>query len=343
MVIFCPMKIKPTGGSSSFALKLQAGLSPKGHKVIFSFQKDFDLLLVNASCPLRFLIYAKITGRPIVHRLDGVYYKASVAGKKYLLYNLPIKIILHFFANFVVYQSEYSKKCCDKFLNVNRFIPKRIIYNGVDTSKFSNRGQTVSLRDFSDQQIFISASRFRRHDQITPLITAFKIYLEKHDRKAKLVIIGNFEGEVINLAQKYKDNKNFSFIGPVPNEKLSAYLRAADIFLFTHLNPPCPNNIIEAMSCGLPICGVADGAMPELTTAGKNSELIPVTTDGFSSPRSLDLDLFADNMSKIYNNAESYSAQSRLKASEKFSNRQMVNSYLDVFNEIRDKNRLLKK
>jgi len=333
MIIFCPTRIKPTGGSSSFALKLQQGLRPKGHHLTFKWQWNFDILLANASCPLRCLLYAKLRGKPIVHRLDGVYYPTSVAGRKYRLYNLPLQIILHFFADFVIYQSKYSKYCCEKFLGANRFTPHRLIYNGVDTKAFSNHGHTKRLRDFSEQTIFITASRFRRLDQIDPLVQAFQLFQKKHDPKAKFIIIGNFEQEVAHYPNKHKQDPSLSFLGPISNNKLPALLRSADIFLFSHLNPPCPNNIIEAMACGLPVCGVADGAMEELTTPNLNSELIPAPSDGFKQPRQLDLELFADNMAKILPNKKQYSNHSRILASQNFTLRHMVSQYLDVFKQ----------
>lgn len=331
MKVFLPIKIKPTGGSSRFALKLQASLRPKGHKVVFRWQSNFDLLLVNATCPLRFLLYAKIKGKPIIQRLDGVYYPSTVAGWKYRLYNFPLQVINLFFANHVIYQSLYSKYCCNIFLGKNRYISSSMIYNGVDIKKFSNHGDQISLRDSDDQHLFITTARWRRQDQIYPIIKSFKIYKRKWHNNSKLVILGNFEGVVEKLPSDYKDDSSLAFLGTVKNEELPQYLRAADVFLFTHLNPPCPNNIIEAMACGLPICGVSDGAMREITKSGYNSELLAVESDSFYSFRQFDHDMFAGNISKIMKNKKEYAQNSRLRVSKSFTLRQMIDKYLEVF------------
>ncbi|HMN63001.1 MAG TPA: glycosyltransferase, partial [Anaerolinea sp.] len=39
------------------------------------------------------------------------------------------------------------------------------------------------------------------------------------------------------------------------------------------LNPPCPNAVIEALACGLPVVGFAAGSLPELldTQSGRMS------------------------------------------------------------------------
>ncbi|HBE89877.1 MAG: hypothetical protein A3E37_00655 [Candidatus Andersenbacteria bacterium RIFCSPHIGHO2_12_FULL_46_9] len=330
MIIFLPANIRPTGGSSNFALKLQRGLRPKKHLVVFKFTPRFDLLLVNATCPIRYLLFAKLTRRPIVHRLDGVYYPMSVARWKYIFYNLPMQIILHFFANAVIYQSQYSKDCCDKFLGTNHYIPNHLVYNGVDTQLFSHHGSTRQLRDVPEQPIFITASRFRRSDQILPLIDAFRLYQKNYQARAKLIIVGDFSHAVTNFPQQYTNDSLISFLGPIPNGQLPEYYRGADVFLFTHLNPPCPNNIIEAMACGLPICGIADGAMAEITTPDLNSALIPAPGSGFNQSRRLDLHAFAANLNKIMLHRKEYASHSRRIASQQFTLQQMIRRYLSA-------------
>ena len=334
MIIFLPQKIKSTGGSSTFALKLQRGLRPQGHQVVFQFISHFDFLLVNAVCPLRYLLWAKLTRRSIIQRLDGVYYPMSVAHYRYWFYNLPLQIILHFFADAVVYQSQYSKDCCDKFLGANRYIPHYLIYNGVDTALFSPHGQSKSLRDFPGQPLLITASRFRRADQILPLLAAFTLYKKQWQPAAKLIVIGDISRHLTKLLRRDRMDPAIHMLGPIANDELPNFLRASDIFLFTHLNPPCPNNIIEAMACGLPICGVSDGAMVELTSPGLNSELIAAPDTGFYHPRQLDLQAFSANLNKIMTHQKSYASHSRRLASLRFSLPDMIANYLTIFNNL---------
>lgn len=338
MKIFLPIQIKPTGGSSSFANKLKRGFKAKRHQVTFDFCRDFDILLINASCPLSYLIFAKLKGKPIVQRLDGVYYPMTIVGKKYRLYNFPLQMINMFFANYAIYQSNYSKKCCNKFLGINRYIKNSTIYNGVDTKHFINHGQKKNLRNSEDQHLFITTARFRRKDQIYPLIKSFKLYQNKHFNNSKLIVLGNFEGSVKNLPNKFKHDPSIEFLGAIENIDLPKYLRATDVFLFTHLNPPCPNNIIEAMACGLPICGVNDGAMSELTQKGYNSELIPASNDAFYAFRNFNHILFAKNMSKIMSNHKYYAQNSRTIASNRFTLRQMIDNYLKIFSSLSQTN-----
>jgi len=319
-----PIKPRQTGGSSTFARKFKQGMQARGHQVYFEHPGNYDVLLVVASCSLKYLIDAKARRKKIVHRLDGVYYPMSVAGRRWRRANIPLQIIHHFFSDYTIFQSKFSRYSVEKFLGQNRFIPSQIIYNGVDTQLFKPKGECARLRDNKNQHIFITTGRFRRDDQLEPILKAFEIYRQKYEANAKLYIIGNRQPKGQKVAAS---NGPVINIGPVPNHKLPMYLRAADVFLFSHLNPPCPNNVLEAMASGRPVCGVADGAMHELTRQGKNSELVPSTPDNFSVPRQLDLTKFASNMHRIMQNQAKYSQQSRAHAAWNFSLAHMLDQY----------------
>lgn len=332
MKIFVPMfRVRETGGSSSFAKKFKKGLEMKGHQVFFEFRSDYDVLFVIVMCNPLYLIHAKIHHKKIIHRLDGMYYW-SVAKWKYPLLNFPAKIIHKYFSDFTVYQSQYSKYCSDKFLGKRKDEKCKIIYNGVDTDLFSPIGEKIeNLRDNPEQKIFITASRFRRFDQIIPIIKSLQIYRKKYNNNFKLLIIGNFTGKVKRFPEKLKKFTYLCFIGKVKNEDLPKYERAADVFLMTHLNPPCPNNIIEAIACGLPVCGVADGAMKELTVPGKNSLLIESHGDAFWKEREYDTQKFADNLNTILHDSQFYADKIRKSAEENFSLDKMIGEYLKLF------------
>lgn len=330
MKIFLPFKVSATGGTSTFARKFKQGLEERGHQVFFDFPKNYDILFLIIQCNPLYLIHAKLHQKKIIHRLDGVYYW-SVAKWKYPLLNLPPKLIHNYFSDTTIYQSQYSKYCVDKFFGRSHRSQHDIIYNGVDTNLFSPVGEIVAgLRDNADQKIFITVSKFRRKDQILPILKSLEIYQNKYSDNFKLIIIGDFSRQVAQVPDQYCQFKHLVFLGQIPNQDLPRYERSADVFLFTHLNPPCPNNIIEAMACGLPICGVADGAMKEITIDGRNSQLVDATGDAFWQPRFYDHEKFADNLNTLLQNPMSYSKNSRQIAQQRFSLESMIDKYLQA-------------
>jgi len=326
MKIFIPFDLKDIGGTSSFVKKFKKGAEARGHEVFLDPVSDYDVLLIISRCSLKYLLDAKRRGKKIIHRLDGVYYW-SVAGWKYFFYNFKPMLIHRIFADFTVYQSRYSRYCVEKFMGKRKDF--KIIYNGIDLRHFFPEGKKMSgLWDNSSQKMFFTASRFRRYDQILPLLAAVKKYGEKYDSNYKFLIAGSFSGQVAGVPEKFSGPKTV-FLGKVKNEDLPKYERASDVFLFSHLNPPCPNNIVEATACGLPICGVADGAMPEMILENENGLLVGTEGDAFWSERKIDSGRFADNMDRILKNRSAFARKSREIAENRFSIETMLDKYLE--------------
>jgi len=333
MKIFIPFTIKGIGGVSTFAKKFKSGLEKNGHEVFFEFKEDYDVLFLIVQCQFKYLLDAKRRNKKIIQRLDGYWYW-SVVGWRYPLYNLKARIIRHFFTDFTVYQSNYSKYCTKKFIGNKKKDSSAIIYNGADLNIFSAHGEKKNLRDNPNQLIFFTASAFRRKDQIIPIIESLEIYRNKFNNNFKLLVAGGFTGKVSNIPARYKSKKYIDFLGEIKNENLPCYERSSDVFLFTHLNPPCPNNIIEAMGCGLPICGVSDGAMPELIEQSKNGLLIPIQGNAFWKTRKYDINEFSNNLNYIINNIDSFKKKSREIAENKFSLSTMIKNYITIIEKL---------
>ena len=327
MIIFLPLRLTKTGGTSTFARKFQSGMQSRGHEVVFEEPARYDALLVPASCHPRFLWRTRRRKIPIIQRLDGVYYPQSVVGSRYRWHNLPLRLVYRSFASKIIFQSEYSRRCASLFLGGPPRVPSTTIYNGVDTTRFSPAGEAEAFRQNPEQQVFITWSRFRRADQIAPLLQALSLYRERYTANCRLIIAGDFSGVAQSMLARARQLPYVEYRGVVANSDLPRLARGADAFLFTHQNPPCPNNVLEAMACGLPVCGVADGAMGEITKPGASSELVAVKGDGFFSPRSLNLARFADNLAKIMTGQEAYAAASRQRALEHFTLARMIERY----------------
>lgn len=149
-----------------------------------------------------------------------------------------------------------------------------------------------------------------------------------------LYIAGNFVGKVSTLPATIRKLKYVKLLGKISNSDLPRYERAADVFLFTHLNPPCPNNVIESLACGLPVCGVADGAMPELVKQNEQGLLMRSPGTGFWITRQYDTIEFAQNIAKIIQNKKHYRKKCREIAETRYSLNEMIQQYVKVFGDI---------
>ncbi len=262
--------MRDIGGTATFAKKFSVAVQENGISISNSLSSDFDTLFIIADCSLWYPIIAKILRKKIVQRLDGVYHPATPAGKWYPLYNLKMQIIHGFLADVVIYQSEFSKLSCEKFLGKTRATETAIIYNGVDTESIpvkkipSLDNTTVELLTFA---------KFRRRDQIEPIIESVRLLDSK---KYTLHIFGSYTE---NLEDLFKNlPPNVIFHGKKSNEELLQILHQYDIFLFSDQSA-CPNSVLEAMAAGLPVVAFDRGSIPELIKSGYNGEIVPLQGD----------------------------------------------------------------
>ncbi len=67
---------------------------------------------------------------------------------------------------------------------------------------------------------------------------------------------------------------NCKFLGSVTHSELPVYMNAADVLCLPSRNEGCPNVILEAHACGLPVIASRTGGIPELITEGKTGIMV---------------------------------------------------------------------
>lgn len=122
--------------------------------------------------------------------------------------------------------------------------------------------------------------------------------------------------------EPYIDGTTIQFVGPSDLKKKIKLLQGADAVLFpTRRNEPFGLVMIEAMSCGTPVIGFADGAVPEVIQDGVSGYVVDDTKEMIEAIKQLN---------KIQR------SDCRKRAEMYFSKKKMVAGYLKVYQRVID-------
>jgi glycosyltransferase involved in cell wall biosynthesis len=92
------------------------------------------------------------------------------------------------------------------------------------------------------------------------------------------------------------------------------------------LHPACPNAVIEALACGLPVLAYDTGALRELVTDGAG-EVVPYGGDSWNLDTP-DSESLADRAIRIFHDQPAYRRAARQRAEEGLGLETMVKGYL---------------
>lgn len=326
-------RVHGVGGMVSFHEKLTAGLQKRGVEVSDAPDDHCDALLVIAGTrDLGQLRRARKRGVRVVHRLDGInwlhrrhrtpvrlFVRAEIA-------NLLLAFIRRFYADRVVYQSEFIKSWWEGWYGRTR-VPNRVIYNGVDLERYSPSGPRERPTD-SVRIMVVEGSL--THGQEVGLSWAVSLAERLND-------IQSLPVELVVAAEVAESQKEYwkshsrvpvNFLGVVPRERIPELDRSAHFYFSAEINPPCPNSVIEALACGLPVAGFAMGSLPELVTPEAGT-VIFYGGDPWKL-KTPNLPGLAAGVTRMLADLPRYQAGARARAESAFGLDAMVDKYLEV-------------
>lgn len=317
------------GGPATFMHNLQRYLERHNYLYLSSL-KNARVVFFPTSFSLSKLDKIKRQGGYIIQRLDGIYYP-SKHGEQYRTFNKEAKKIYQDYTDVVVFQSRYSQAQC--FAMFGERDNYQIIINGVDTSIFYPAQSRENTRIEGKIQ-FVTTGRFRNIDMLEPVVKALDML--KDQINFELTVIG----PVVNpQLEPYFQRTYIRHIEVLPLAKIAEVLRSSNIFIYSHLNPPCPNSVVEAISCGLPVIGFDSGAMAELCFFSKEL-LASVSEDIFQKYEDFDYRKLAEKIMTAVQNYEHY-RNAALAHSHLYSFEECGQQYLEVFQHYLNKRRRL--
>lgn len=182
--------------------------------------------------------------------------------------------------------------CDDLRKWVERIVPGltnvEVSLNGVDTRKFhpADRSECRKrLRLPECATILLAVGRIEPAKGQMVLLEALR-GLSQRGREYHLVFVGPVDDkEYANRMKEFAVSTGLEarviWTGPQGHELLSDWLCSADVFLMASENEGCPNSLIEAMACQVPIVVHPVGGIPEIISEGVGCIFVQRTAEAF--------------------------------------------------------------
>jgi len=342
------------GGPKVFMARLKEAIIRKG----FYCSAEYDKWINLSFKEIPDFVKQNKENIQVIIRFDGVW-NESLIPKSFIpkIMNrintvvfkyLNKKILTNYkLADKVIYQSEFSKYATERLL-FERFklaAPPKInavIYNGVDLDQFKPMTELKEKDGFPNILISHRLMPIKRAHQ-APLI--IEKLVEKYPN-LKVHVVGegvknpyyfgkNSKEKMKKEIKRRNLEKYFKFYGHIEPIDLAKTYNKCDFMLNLSYADPCPNVVIEAIACGLPVIAPNHGGIPELVG---NQDLLVDENINIKDyqPRYIyrelpivDANLYVEKIENILKFLGKYSEEMRNRALEKFDISKVTDEYID--------------
>ncbi|MBX3047497.1 MAG: glycosyltransferase family 4 protein [Anaerolineales bacterium] len=261
-------KVSGVGGMVSFQAKLIHGLAARNIQHSFELDDALDsLLVIGGTRHLGALRQARRRNIPVVQRLDGINWlhrRMRTGPLHWLRAERGNRVLAHIrsrLATRIVYQSRFVQEWWQR-----QFGPGpdfRIIHNGVDLAAFTPHGQETPPASHFRILVVEGSLRGGYELGLESAIQLTQTLEREHKLDVELAVAG-MVSEVQRMRCAGRTQRPIHWLGVVANDKIPALNRGAHLLYSTDINAACPNSVIEALACGLPVLVYDTGALNEL-------------------------------------------------------------------------------
>ncbi len=333
------------GGMVSFQRRLAQGLQSLGIQVSYDLADSAceAILVIGGTRHLAQLWRARRRGAFIVQRLDGMNWlhrrlKTGLAHYLRAEYgNLLLATIRRRLADVIVYQSAFAQKWWEE-VHGPAPVPGRVVYNGVDLAQYSPDGAHTRPED-RYRVLLVEGSLMGGYEigldvavklveKLSEALGHSHSHINQKNHPLELMVVGRVADQVRKRWEQ-RCSIPIHWAGLVPGEQIPEVDRSAHLLYSADVNAACPNSVIEALACGLPVLAYDTGALPEMVT-GDAGRVVPYGGD----PWRLDLpnlQPLVEAAVDMLQNQDVYRPGARRRAEQAFSLEQMVQGYLRAF------------
>jgi glycosyltransferase involved in cell wall biosynthesis len=299
--------------------------------------RGFNVLyLVSSRLPAGAVQIARLVQRKggrFVLNQDGVAY-AAWHGAGWQATNTALARLVHR-ADYVFFQSEFSKRSADLFLGPRQRACE-VLYNAVDTRVFvpapsdPARGELVLLLAGSHKHAYRVTTALHTLARLVPAWPS-----------ARLVVAGRLgwcsseataHAEVERQASDLGIREHVQIRGAYSQATAPALFQACHMLLHTQYNDACPTVVLEAMACGLPVVHSHSGGTPELV--GDTAGIGVPARQGWDEEDPPDPDQLAEAIARVHQQRAAFASAARRRAVERFDIRPWLQRHAEVFQEL---------
>jgi len=323
------------GGTASFQARMIQGLIERdiSHSYDITNPENKAILVIGGSRYLWQLWQAKRRGVRIVQRLNGMNWMHRVentAPRAFLraeVNNRILAFIRRNLADHIVYQSQFSREWWERVFKPLP-TPNQVTYNGVDLAQYSPSGPESPPNDHFRILLVeghLDGAYARGLD--TAVRLAAQVRAQYH-LAVELMVAGEVSDKIKAQAHALAPEVWITWQGVVPRSAIPAIDRSAHVLFSSDLNAACPNSVIEALACGLPVLAYDTGALAELIQDGAG-EVVPYGADHWQLEDPL-IPPLAEACWHILQDNQAYRSRARARAEAAFSLNTMVTGYLQA-------------
>jgi len=335
--------VSGVGGMVSFRDKFTTGLASRGVGILHSIsdaRPNDSILVIGGTRDLRGLWMAKRRGIRIVQRLNGMNWlhrKLKTGLRHYLRAeygNLILRIIRSRLVDHIVYQSEFARQWWQHD-HGQTTVTNSVVFNGVDLTTFS---PSLSGSEESEpprdryRLLMVEGSLMGGYElglesavRLTEMLN--RTHQEQLGKPVELMIVGRVS-EGLKLEWESRTDIPLVWAGLLPQLRIPEVDRSAHLLYAADINAACPNSVIEALACGLPVLSFDTGALPELVP-NVGGQVVAFGGDPWllDTP---DVPALAEAAANILSDNQRYRSLARNRAEAEFSLDKMIEKYLSV-------------
>ena len=322
------------GGPASFRARLVSGLEARRVPIVPepNHPDCRSILVIGGTRRIQEIIRARRRGVRIVQRLNGMnwIHRRRFTGVGHFIRseinNLLLASIRRSLADRIIYQSNFARTWWQTVHHVVS-APAVVIYNGVDLSQFNPAGPQQPPPDRFVVLLVEGHLGGGNEQGLSNAIDLVRQLGAQGEIPVDLVVVGDVPSR-LRVPQDLPGSGKIVWKGVVRREEIPPIDRSAHVLFSADLNAACPNAVIEALACGLPVVSFATGSLPELIEG--DAGLVVPWGSNFWKLEPPDIPRLAEAARRILSEQDHFRRAARARAEAAFGLDQMVERYLDV-------------